>query len=156
MFPKAKKYQTRRVLKTFGKELGFKSEMESVALLQQRRVLITKKHNALTNRLRRYIRWRHKIVREDRFDALLESWKPGRNLLIEVKTAWSGRGGRAQVRMAIGQLFDYRLLFQSHHKLEVAILLPTQPNPQIKALLQSAGIEALWFSGSKVAGTIAI
>ena len=130
--------------------------MESVALLEKRKVIITKKHNALTNKLRRYVRWRHKIVREDRFDALLENWKPGRNLLIEVKTAWSGRGGRAQVRMAIGQLFDYRLLFQPSNKLEVAILLPTQPDAQIKALLRSADIEVLWFSGNQVTGTIAV
>ena len=85
--PKAKKHLTRRLFKPFGKELGFKSEMESVALLQKRRVLITKKHNALTNNFRKYVRWKHKVLLEYRFDALLENWKPGRHLLIEAKNS---------------------------------------------------------------------
>jgi len=47
--------------------------------------------------------------------------------------------------MAIGQLFDYSRFHELPARL--AVLLPHQPNPDGLALLQSAGIEAIWPHG---------
>ena len=48
--------------------------------------------------------------------------------------------------MAIGQLYDYRRFHEPPVRL--AVLLPHQPNPDGLALLQSAGIEAIWPHGA--------
>jgi hypothetical protein len=75
--------------------------------------------------------------------------------LIEAKTASEGVMGRAQIRQAIGQLYDYR--FSSLHdnkKVDLAVLLLKEPHRDIKKLLNSLGIEVLWFKGKNLTGTI--
>jgi hypothetical protein len=69
-------------------------------------------------------------------------WVGGRHALIEAKNS----DAREALRMAIGQLYDYRRF----HELPVclAVLLPYKPNPDGLALLQSAGIEAIWPHGA--------
>jgi hypothetical protein len=99
--------------------------------------------------------WRY-TLQEGEFDALIPDWKPGRQLLIEAKTASAGSGGRTQVRQAIGQLFDYRYKFFDSEKeqVDLVVLLPSEPSLDIRALLQSLGIEVIWFNGNKIEGTI--
>jgi hypothetical protein len=58
--------------------------------------------------------------------------------LVEAK----GSVSREAIRMAIGQLADYRRFVGS--KSTVAILVPEQPRPDLLALLKSQGIEAIW------------
>lgn len=69
-------------------------------------------------------------------------WVEDRHALIEAKNS----DGRERLRMAIGQLYDYRRF----HELPVrlAVLLPHHPSPDGLALLQSAGIEAIWPHGT--------
>ena len=97
--------------------------------------------------------WRY-TIQEGEFDAVIADWRPGRKLLIEAKTASDGPGGRAQIRQAIGQLFDYRHKFFPNEKMDLAILLPAEPSPDIKALLKSLDIEIMWFKGKKLKGSI--
>ena len=137
------------------RDVGLKSEIDSLARIAASSKRIRKLHNSLTNRLRDYVMWRY-TLQEGEFDALIPDWKPGRQLLIEAKTASAGSGGRTQVRQAIGQLFDYRYKsFDSEkEQVDLVVLLPSEPSLDIRALLQSLGIEVIWFNGNKIEGTI--
>ncbi len=69
-------------------------------------------------------------------------WVQDRHALIEAKNSDS----RDALRMAIGQLYDYRRFHEP--PVHLAVLLPHQPRPDGLALLQSADIEALWPHGT--------
>jgi len=51
-------------------------------------------------------------------------------------------------------LFDYRHKFFPQEKVDLAILLPAEPSPDIRALLESLDIEIMWFKGKKLKGSI--
>jgi hypothetical protein len=137
------------------RDVGLKSEIDSIAQIAASRKRIRKLHNALTNRLRNYLLWRY-TFQENQFDGLIQDWKPGRKLLIEAKTASEGPGGRTQIRQAIGQLFDYRHKFfrKEKGKVDLAVLLASEPSADIRALLDSLGIYVLWFRGKDLKGSI--
>lgn len=63
-----------------------------------------------------------------------DAYEPRRRLLIEAKASYA----RPFIRMAIGQLLDYRL--QLGIEAPMAVLLPKQPPPSIVDLLKSCGI----------------
>lgn len=63
---------------------------------------------------------------------------PERRLLIEAKASAS----RENIRLAIGQLFDYRRWMSPRP--EVAILVPTDPPDDMLELLTELGIGAIW------------
>lgn len=132
-----------------------KTELDSFAQLVARRVRIRKEHNKLTNRFRKSV-FADIRPQEAGFDLLIDGWKKGRSLLIEAKTGWRGPSGRAQIRQAIGQLFDYRLQYFPNNlaSVDLAVLVPTEPSEDIKTLLDSAGIAAIWFSGRKLGATV--
>jgi hypothetical protein len=134
-----------------------KSELDSFAHLVARRVRIRKEHNRLTNRFRQGV-FADIRPQEAGFDLLIDRWKKGRSLLIEAKTAWKGPSGRTQIRQAIGQLFDYRLQYfpKSLASVDMAVLVPTEPSQEIKALLDSAGIAVIWFSGRRLGATVTL
>jgi hypothetical protein len=71
-------------------------------------------------------------------DLWIEDWRT----LIEAKNS----DRREALRMAIGQLYDYRRFHEPPVRL--AVLLPHQPSPDGLTLLQSAGIEAIWPHGT--------
>ncbi len=135
--------------------LGLKSELESLAQITSNKVTIRKLHNELTNRLLKYLRWRQIAAKEHRFDALIEGWKDGRFLLIEAKTASAGPSGRAQIRQAIGQLYDYRFThFKDKEKVDLAILVPSKPPRDVRSLLASLDIQVFWFEREHLRGSI--
>lgn len=136
-------------------DLGLKSELDGLAYIAANKVTIRKLHNELTNRLLKYLRWRHITPKEHRFDALIEGWKNGRHLLIEAKTASAGPSGRAQIRQAIGQLFDYRFShFKENEKVDLAVLVPSRPARDVQSLLASLDIQVLWFDRGHLKGSI--
>jgi hypothetical protein len=136
------------------RDVGDKSEMASIALIAANRVRILKRHNRLTNRLRDHLLWRHIIAKECDFDIFIPNWKGGRHLLIEAKTASTGPTGREQIRQAIGQLFDYRHSHFQNEKVDLAVLLPSEPPPDVASLLTSLKIGVIWFRKDKLGGTI--
>src|SRR5208337_4049619 len=118
------------------KDVGEKSEINSFAQITAKKTVITKLHNKLINDLRNYLLWRYKIApKEDRFDALVFDWRKGRDLLIEAKAASEGPSGRAQIRQAIGQLYDYRFTFMPTNNVDLAVLLLKEPSVHVKKLL---------------------
>lgn len=140
------------------RELGFKDEQQGILKYAKGSARIRKLHNKLTNKFKRAMQWRGKVV-ESEFDALIEDWHPseqGRYLLIEAKTATEGSNGRTQLRQAIGQLFDYRWRsFEDRmDKVDLALLTPDKPSREVLRLLEQLGIESLWFEGNNLRGTI--
>jgi hypothetical protein len=70
-------------------------------------------------------------------------WVENRRALIEAKSSDS----RGALRLAIGQLYDYRRFHQPPVRL--AVLLPYKLSSERLDLLRSAGIEAVWPYRSK-------
>ena len=73
-----------------------------------------------------------------------DAWEQERQNLIEAK----GSTRREDVRMAVGQLFDYA--FQMREKFErpkMAILFPKKPAPKSVEWLEPLGIKIIWRSG---------
>jgi hypothetical protein len=72
-----------------------------------------------------------------------DAWVESRQALIEAKNSDS----REALRMAIGQLYDYRR-FHQPSPAHLAVMLPYQLDAERLDLLHSAGIEALWPHGN--------
>lgn len=74
-------------------------------------------------------------------------WEPNRNHLIEAK----GSIEREAIRMAIGQLMDYRALHQMAFPNEpvhqLAVLVPHEPSAGLGKLLKSLGIHVIFKNG---------
>jgi hypothetical protein len=68
-------------------------------------------------------------------------------VLIEAK----GTVAREALRMAIGQLMDYRRFAPDGTRL--AVLVPEKPREDLLALLDSANVEAIWPDGGHFTGT---
>ena len=68
-----------------------------------------------------------------------------RNNLVEAK----GSGTRGEVRMAIGQLADYRRFVEPAPR--IAVLLPERPRADLEDLLLSQGISCVWPVGRSFA-----
>lgn len=71
-----------------------------------------------------------------------DAWVEDRHALIEAKNSDS----RDAIRLAIGQLYDYRRFHQP--PVHLAVLLPYEPNAERLDLLRSADVEAVWPHGS--------
>ncbi len=69
------------------------------------------------------------------------------NTLYEAK----GTVERGAIRMAVGQLLDYRRFVQPAPRL--AVLLPTEPREDLRELLKSAGVDIVWRQGKKFVGS---
>jgi hypothetical protein len=153
-FPKLKTHTRRTGSADAFKDVGLKSEINSIAQIAAKKTTIKKLHNKLINRLNHYLLWSQITAKESKFDALVVGWKKGRDLLIEAKTASEGPAGRSQVRQAIGQLYDYRFTHLPKNKVDLAVLLGREPSRHVQLLLASLGIELLWFKGKALGGTI--
>ncbi|QKW28679.1 hypothetical protein HUT11_23165 [Streptomyces seoulensis] len=70
------------------------------------------------------------------------------HVLYEAK----GLTTRANVRMAIGQLADYRRSVPDKESLRVAVLLPSAPTPDVQALLAELNIELVYQTEDGFAG----
>ena len=63
------------------------------------------------------------------------------DLLIEVKSS----AEMTEVRMAVGQLYDYHRQLPNREKTSKAILLPKEPDEHVKELLKYAKVGLLYF-----------
>ena len=85
------------------------------------------------------------------FDLLIESYHNERDLLIEAK----GSMQIAEIRLAIGQLIDYRRRryepgVSGIDMVDLAILLPEKPDDDISELLGLVGIHILWLEANRI------
>lgn len=94
-----------------------------------------------------YMRW---LIGQGRFagekklqNLTCDLWEDQRRLLIEAKASIS----RENIRMACGQLFDYRYHFRSARPRKMAILLPKRPPDSRVEWLRKLGVGVIWQSG---------
>lgn len=127
-------------------ELPFKDENDVTSVKLGGTILQRREHNRLTNRLIRYVNGRFDL-REGRneecmFDVLVKRFDGENDLMIEVKSSLD----QGQLRMAVGQLFDYWFKLKGDEYEEyLAVLLPSKPNDEQVAFLEWIGIGVIWF-----------
>lgn len=131
------------------KALGLRDEKALAQHVQAGRRTYNRLHNRMTNAL---IRTYGAEIREGtggraKYDALIRNYcGRGRSLLIEVKSSVD----IASIRLAIGQLYDYRRHLPNAAATDTAILLPKKPDADAYGLLQDLGIHTLWFASRDV------
>jgi len=131
------------------KSLSFKDEDEYLVLSKQDRIRAKRTHNKLTNNLLKALQGyeiREGSVPVCRYDALVEEYYDGEDLLIEVKSSTK----IADVRMAIGQLYDYHRQLKNRSRTSMAVLLPRIPGKYVKDLIKYSGMGLLYFSSGKL------
>jgi|GEM_PF-843727 hypothetical protein len=126
------------------RELPLKDETD-LEILQTARTLISKRvHNQLTNKLKSYLT-KYTLLEgrgDVMFDVLVKNYDKKNDLLIEVKSSSEA----AHIRMAIGQVFHYWFSLKGKTPHHLAILIPNEPDEEIKDLLKHLDIGILWFS----------
>src|SRR5260370_25316276 len=120
-------------------------ESERLAVQESRTVLYRNRHRKITNALcGRFVGLHPTQGRRSKneYDVLLRNYdRAGRDLLIEVKPD----PDRGSLRIAIGQLYDYRRFLKNVAATDLAVLTIGKPNPSYLNLLLSLGITSLWF-----------
>ena len=126
--------------------LGIKDDQDLAFLSKARTVQMRRLHNSMTTALLRIVNARKDVYAGNRqeamFDALIRDYDGReRDLLIEFKSSTN----IADVRLAVGQLLDYRRFVDRPDATDLAVLLPEEPNAHARELLQVCDILLLWF-----------
>lgn len=80
------------------------------------------------------------------FDVLVQNYDQKQDLIIEVKSSLE----KSNVRMAVGQLFDYWFGLKGEVEPHIAILLPESPDSECANFLEWMGIGLMWFEDKKL------
>jgi hypothetical protein len=131
--------------------LPVKDESDIESLQQARTVVSRRLHNGLTNKFKNYL-FDYTLLegcdKAAQFDVMVKNYNGSRcDLLVEAKSSIEV----AHVRMAVGQLYSY--WFHLKNGMEksldphLAVLLPCEPDDEIKGLLDWLKIGVLWFTG---------
>jgi hypothetical protein len=128
-------------------ELGWEDEEVSRFARKARMVTIRRVHRRMTNALKRLFEHRFRVTRGLRgpgqFDVLVYDYDgTGRDLLLEVKSLVDQNA----VRLAVGQLLDYRRHIDNRTAADLAVMLPSEPPPVIREFLKDVSIRTLWFA----------
>jgi hypothetical protein len=135
-----------------GKLLGRKDDEDIVIISNGYTGKARRIHNSMTNKLivicKKFGLYTEEgEYRENRFDALILNYNnKGKDLLIEAKGATS----RSDLRLALGQLYDYRRKRSRRAATDLAVLLPEKPKSDDIDFLGDAGINVIWFTNSKL------
>jgi len=120
-------------------------EAERIAALQAQTVTYRNRHNKMTNALRRLwggYKLRCGKLPNCRYDVLIENYDGrGRDLLIEAKPDPE----KGAIRIALGQLFDYRRFLPHRVRTDLSVLTISRPPKLYTDLLGDLKISALWF-----------
>lgn len=104
------------------------------------------RHNKMTTALKKLLSG-FKLTQgtspDCRWDVLIECYDPtGRDLLLEVKPD----GTKAAIRIAIGQLLDYRRFVPRPAATDIAVVTIGRPEGLYRQLLLDSQISAIWFT----------
>ena len=133
-----------------GNKLPLKDESDIKILQKELAVKSRRIHNKLTNKLMNCLS-EYKLLegssKAAMFDVLVKNFDgKGADLLVEVKSSVEA----PQIRMAVGQVFDYWFRMKSRADPCVAILLPGEPDDSTRQLLEWLKIGLMWFSKEKL------
>ena len=131
--------------------LDQKDDADVSVIIRTRSRKSVRLHNSMTNRLTRLCKRAHLKIYEGvepyRYDALVKNYDGnGKDLLIEAKNS----SHRSQLRLAVGQLLDYRRGLRRRAVTDLAILIPERPNRDLMSFLSDVGINFLWFTDDKL------
>ncbi len=126
-------------------KLPLKDETDVEAIKRSGTITQRRIHNKLTNKILNTLS-RYTLLEgcDDlcMFDVLVQNYNGKNNdLIIEVKSSIE----RSNIRMAIGQLYDYWYELKGNEVAHIAILLPEQPDSKTIQLLEWLDIGILWF-----------
>lgn len=121
-------------------------ESERLAILQSSKVEYRHRHNKMTNvfgQMFRALKPEQGQRSDNMYDVLLRDYdRAGRDLLIEAKPD----PDKGSLRIAIGQLYDYRRSLSNRTATDLAVLTVGKPDQSYMALLVSdLRMTALWF-----------
>jgi hypothetical protein len=120
-------------------------EEERKAVRESRTVTYRKRHDRMTNALTRIFHGFDFVTKSSpagRCDAFVCDYDgTSRNLLIEAKPD----SDKGSIRIAIGQLFDYRRYLTRQAATDLVVLTISPPERMYLELLMDLGITALWF-----------
>jgi hypothetical protein len=119
-------------------------EAERESVQQSRTVIYRQRHNKITNRLQELLGLNLPPGNSAncRYDLLVANYdRTGRDLLIEAKPD----PDMGSLRIAIGQLLDYRRFLPRQAVTDLAILTISRPSQDYVELLQDLQITPLWF-----------
>lgn len=129
-----------------GTELSHFDDEERKAILKGQELVYRQRHNTMTNALGTLLpalTMTQGDRQECRFDVLISNYDAeGRDLLIEAKPD----PDRGSLRIAIGQLLDYRRFLPHQAGTDLAVLTITPPPKEYMELLQDLQITVLWFA----------
>ncbi len=111
---------------------------------KQRRI-----HNQLTNNLLSALSSYTLMEGRDStcmFDVLVKDYNQQQDLLIEVKSTPE----IPNIRMAIGQLYNYWFELKGNSEAHIAILLPSPPNKECVSFLSWIDIGLMWFDNNEL------
>lgn len=144
-----KKHQERRGLNEAigsGSNLPDFDDAERQSILMAKTVIYRKRHNRMTTMLRLLfedLRLTQGNTSECRFDVLAANYdNRGRDLLIEAKPD----PDLGSIRIAIGQLLDYRRFLPRQAATDLALLTISRPSQSHIDLLHELQITSLWFA----------
>ena len=129
-----------------GSQLPYLDEEERMATANSRTIKYRDRHDKMTNRVKdlfKNLDLKRGTDPECRYDVLVKNYDSmGRDLLIEAKPDPE----RGAVRIAIGQLFDYRRALPYRIGTDLAILTILRPHQSYVDLLLDLQISVLWFN----------
>lgn len=140
-----------KLTKSRSKPLGEKDDSDIETILKTRSIKIIRLHNSMTNSLLELCNKNKLQIEEGRepykFDALIRNYdNTGKDLLVEAK----GTIDRSQLRLAVGQLFDYRRGLKKRAVTDLAVLLPNKPKQPEIAYLNDLAIGVAWFANDRL------
>lgn len=113
--------------------------IRNAGTIKQRKI-----HNQLTNMLMSSLSSYTLLEGRDNscmFDVLVQKYNQKQDLIIEVKSSLE----KPNIRMAVGQLYDYWYCLKGDEKPYIAILLPEAPDSECIKFLEWMDIGLLWF-----------
>ncbi|MGI4826610.1 MAG: hypothetical protein ACRYFU_00205 [Janthinobacterium lividum] len=124
-------------------------DAERTAVLNSGSIIYRRRHNRMTTNLKALLprlRMTQGDKQECRFDVLIANYDAtGRDLLIEAKPDPDA----GSLRVAVGQLLDYRRFLIGQAGTDLAILTIGRPPEIYLELLLDLQITALWFDGER-------
>lgn len=132
-----------------GKSLRTFDEAEREAVQRSTTLVYRNRHNIMTNALKRLFA-KHKLVEGTeehcRYDVIIKQYDgTNRDLLIEVKPD----PDKGSIRIAIGQLVDYRRFLPHRAGTDLALLTISRPPQTYLDLMLELQISALWFDAER-------
>lgn len=130
-------------------KLPLKDEQDVEVIRKAGTVKQRKIHNQLTNMIRTSLSKYTLLEGRDNscmFDVLVQKYNRKQDLIIEVKSSLE----QPNIRMAVGQLYDYWYALKGDEEPHIAILLPEAPDSECVKFLEWMDVGLLWFKQDRL------